>query len=268
MLVQRLLVAIVLIPLVTLLIILGGWLLTLALAGVFSLAAWEYWRIFRQGGYQPSLAVLITGVVGLVIVRHFHQFNHSDLVLGVSILLAMSAQVIGYEKGDRTAALNFNITLGGILYIGWLGSYMISVRNLPDGQWWLLLVLPACWITDGSAYFVGSVLGRHKMSPRVSPKKTWEGYLGGIIFGAAGTMLLAALWHTNAPEVTALKGLLLGLTIAVASPLGDLGESMLKREFGIKDSGKVLPGHGGMLDRLDSWLWAAVLSYYLIVWVF
>ena len=267
MLVQRLLVSIILIPLVILVIIMGEWPLTTVLAAVCSLAAWEYWQIFRQGGYQPSLVVLIIGVSALVIVRHFHEFSNSDLVLGISILLAMAAQVIGYEKGDRTAAVNFNITLGGILYIGWLGSYIISLRDLPNGQWWLLLVLPSCWITDGAAYFVGSRLGKHKMSPRVSPKKTWEGYLGGILFGALGTMALASLWHVSAPQITALKGLILGLCIAIASPLGDLGESMLKREYGIKDSGKVLPGHGGMLDRLDSWLWAAILSYYLIIWI-
>lgn len=268
MLVPRLIVSIVLIPIITIIVLVGGWAMAAVLAGVFSIAAWEYWRIFRQGGYQPSLAVLITGVSALVIARHFHEFNNSDIVLAVCVLLAMAAQVIGYEKGDRAAALNFNITLGGILYIGWLGSYLMSVRDLPNGQWWLLLVLPACWLADGFAYFVGRKFGRHKMSPRVSPKKTWEGYIGGILFGALGTMLLALLWHILAPEVTALKGLVLGLVIAVASPLGDLGESMLKREFGVKDSGNVLPGHGGILDRIDSWLWAAVLSYYLILWVF
>ena len=267
MMAQRLIVSILLIPLVILVIWVGGWPLALVLVSVLSLAAWEYGQIFRQGGYQPSLVVLIIGVSALVIARHFHDFRNSDLVLGVSVLLAMSSQVIGYEKGERNVAVNFNITLGGILYIGWLGSYIISLRDLPNGQWWLMLVLPACWFTDGAAYFVGRRLGKHQMSPRVSPKKTWEGYVGGIVFGALGTMLLASFWHFGAPHVTALKGLILGLLIGVTSPLGDLGESMLKREFGVKDSGKVLPGHGGMLDRLDSWLWAAILSYYLIVWV-
>jgi phosphatidate cytidylyltransferase len=266
MLVQRLLVAILLLPLGIILILADSWWLSIVATIVFGIAAWEYWRIFRRGGYQPSLPVLVAGCAALVMVRQWYEFNNSDLVLGVAILLAMSAQVIGYEKGDRTAALDFNITLGGILYIGWLGSYLISIRNLPDGQWWLLLVLPACWISDGAAYFVGSSLGKHKMSPRISPKKTWEGYIGGIIGGALGTLLLALLWNSRAPSITPLAGLILGLVISITSPLGDLGESVLKRQFGVKDSGRALPGHGGVLDRVDSWLWAGVISYYLILW--
>jgi phosphatidate cytidylyltransferase len=267
MLAKRLIVAIVLIPLGILVMMAGGLPLTITAVIVFGFADWEYWRIFRQGGYEPSLVVLIAGTSALVIARHYFNFVHSDLVLGGCILLAMAAQVIQYEKGERSAAVNFNLTLGGILYVGWLGSYLISVRDLPNGQWWLLLVLPACWLTDGFAFFVGKAIGKHKMSPRVSPKKTWEGYIGGIVFGALGTMMLAYFWSFSAPDITPFKGLILGLTIAVASPLGDLGESMLKREFGVKDSGKMLPGHGGILDRVDSWLWAGVLSYYLIVWV-
>jgi phosphatidate cytidylyltransferase len=268
MLVQRVVVAILLIPLGVFVIMTGGWLLTAVAVVVLGYASLEYYRIFHKGGYQPSAPVLIAGVTGLVLFRQFSGFTGSDLVFSLVILLAMATQVLSYEKGDKTAAVDFNITLGGILYLGWLGAYIISVRNLPNGVWWLLLVLPASWLCDGAAYFIGRRFGRHKMSPRVSPKKSWEGYLAGIVGAALGTMLLAALWNLRAPEINLWHGLIIGIVVAVITPLGDLGESMLKREFGVKDSGHVLPGHGGILDRIDSWLWAAAVGYYLIVWVF
>ncbi len=265
MLTQRLIVAILLIPAGVLIISIGGWVWATLVMLVLAYGAWEYWRLFIQGGYSPSGPILIAGVVGLVLARQVSQFLGSDLILAGLVLLTMAVQVLRFEKGGNSSAVDFNITLGGILYLGWLGSYLISLRSLPDGLWWFLLVLPAIWFADGAAYFTGSHFGKHKMSPRVSPKKSWEGYLGGIAAGALSSLLLASLWHLRAPGVTPLKGFILGLVVSSLSPLGDLGESMLKRGFGVKDSSKLLPGHGGVMDRIDSWLWAAVIGYYLIL---
>ncbi len=266
MLAQRLIVAILLIPIGVFIIATGGWVMAAVVIAVLGYGAWEYWRIFTQGGYHPSAPIMIAGVAGLALVRQVYQFSGSDLILSLLVLLSMGAQVFQFEKGSNTSAVDFNITLGGILYLGWLGSYLISLRNLPDGQWWFLLVLPSIWFGDGSAYFVGSHFGRHKMSPRVSPKKSWEGYVGGVIGGALFTLLLASLWHLRVPAVTPIKGMILGVVIAGLSPLGDLGESMLKRGFGVKDSSRLLPGHGGIMDRIDSWLFGAVIGYYLILY--
>jgi len=132
-------------------------------------------------------------------------------------------------------------------------------------MWWTLLVLPSFWLADSGAYLIGRRFGKHRLAPRVSPGKTWEGYFGGILFGAVGAVLLALLWQLKVAEITPLKGLIIGLALAVLTPLGDLGESLFKRQFGVKDSGNVLPGHGGIMDRIDSWLWAAVIGYYLVV---
>jgi phosphatidate cytidylyltransferase len=99
----------------------------------------------------------------------------------------MAYHLFQYERGSQRAGTDFAVTLSGILYIGWLGAYLISLRRLPDGLWWLLTVLPAVWLADTGAYLVGSRFGRHKMTPRLSPKKSWEGYLGGILFSVPGT---------------------------------------------------------------------------------
>jgi len=150
--------------------------------------------------------------------------------------------------------------------VGWLASYLVSLRRIPDGEWWVLLALPTTWLSDSAAYFVGRAFGRHKMAPRLSPKKTWEGYLAGVLGGAlgGGTLGLALGLVAGASSlVTGAHGAVLGTAIGLLSPLGDLGISMIKREVAVKDTGNLIPGHGGALDRIDSLLWAGVLAFYL-----
>jgi phosphatidate cytidylyltransferase len=183
----------------------------------------------------------------------------------------MAFHLVRFEQGRDQAATDFAVSLAGIFYLGWLGSYFISLRELPNGVFWILLVLPATWIADSGAYSVGRRIGRHKLAPRLSPNKSWEGYFGGILSGVVGTALLAALiqWvFGDQIGVTPLRGALIGLVMGVVPTLGDLGESMIKRQVGVKDSGTLLPGHGGAFDRIDSWLWAAALGYYLVFWLF
>ena len=267
MLPQRTLVTVLFLPLGILAIVVGGWVFTAVITGMLAYAAWEFNHLFKNAGYRPSASILILGTAGIVLVRHTFQFSGNDLLFAFLVMSAMATQVIEFEKGSKTSALDFTITIGGVLYLGWLGAYFISLRSLPDGVWWMLLVFPAILIGDAAAYFVGSRFGLHKLTRHVSPKKSWEGYIGGIIIAGLATMLLAGLWHMRVPFITLEKGLIVGLVIAILAPLGDLGESMLKRTFGVKDSSHLLPGHGGMMDRMDSWLWAAPIGYYLIVFL-
>lgn len=261
---QRFLTVIVLVPILTLVIVLGGWVLALFLTALMAVGAYEYWRLFQTGGYSPSRVVLVGGTTVLLLVFQLFGFSGAQVVLGLVILLAMGLGVFAYERGGETPASDFAITVGGVLYLGWLACYVLAMRRLPDGQWWMLTAFPAIWFADGGAYLIGSRLGRHKMAPRTSPKKSWEGYIGGIVVGALATMLLAGLWGLRAPEITLLRGLVLGAVISTLAPLGDLGESMLKRQFNQKDSGALFPGHGGALDRADSSLWAAIIGYLII----
>ena len=134
-----------------------------------------------------------------------------------------------------------------------------------------MLALPAVWLADSGAYFIGKRLGRRKFSPRLSPTKTWEGYLAGVLTGTLGAALLALVWRIGAGPDTAVtfwRAGLLGFILSVVTPLGDLGESMIKRQVGAKDSSQLLPGHGGAFDRIDSLLWCGVIGYYAIVWFF
>ncbi|NPV85522.1 MAG: phosphatidate cytidylyltransferase [Anaerolineae bacterium] len=267
MLFQRLLVVIVLVPLVALLAAVGGIVFQFFIALVLSIAVWEFWRIFYRGGYAPSKLLMIGGVLLLTLApdREVFGFDGSAFVFSLLLLVTMTVHLVAYERGGEGAFTDFCITIAGAAYLGWLGKYLIYLRALPDGLWWLLLVIPAVWLTDVGGYLLGGAFGRHKMAVRLSPKKSWEGYAGGIVFAVLGSMLLAALWNLRSPMITVGKGAVIGLVISILSPLGDLGISMLKRQFGLKDTSRLLPGHGGMLDRIDSMLWSGVLGYYLIV---
>ncbi len=268
---QRVLVALVLLPIGLGLIYLGGYYFAGFIALVLGLASWEYARLFRMGGFQPAMALTVLGTVALALGRGINGFASDHWILGAFLLTCLVYHLVCFERGRDQAATDFAITLSGALYIGWLGAYLISLRNVPSGMWWFLVALPSVWAADSGAYFYGRRFGKHKLSPRLSPKKTWEGYFAGIVSGVLVGALLAYICGLQVPPdagITPLRGALLGLVLSVFPTLGDLGESMVKRQVGVKDSGTLLPGHGGVFDRIDSWIWGGALSYYLITLFF
>jgi phosphatidate cytidylyltransferase len=270
MLAKRVLVAAILLPIGVAAIWLGGWYLSILVALFMGAAAWEYVSLFRSGGLQPGLFLVVGGTLFLLLGRTINGFGSSAWMISLVVLVCMTYHLVAYERGRDQAATDFAVSLAGIFYIGWLGGYFISLRSLPDGQWWLLIVLAGVMVADSGAYFIGKRFGRHKLSPRLSPKKTWEGYFGGILVGVPLTTLFAYLFSLAAGPgagITPLWGALIGLVMAVLPTLGDLGESMVKRQMGVKDSGNILPGHGGAFDRIDAWLWAVVIGYYLVFYL-
>jgi phosphatidate cytidylyltransferase len=239
------------------------------LIGVFLVGgAWEYVRMYRAVQVEPNEIVTIGGVLVVATARFF--FEEAAIPLFVlSVLLAMTVHLVAFERGRDQAGLDFAVTVTGIVYLGWLGSYLLDLRQLPQGNWWLMLVLPIVWGGDTGAYSLGAVYGKHKMTPRLSPKKSWEGYFAGlftsILFGVFFSYAFSSLGHQPlGGAISPLQGAFLGLVIGALAPLGDLGESMLKRQGGLKDSSNVFPGHGGFLDRIDSWIWGAALGYFFI----
>jgi phosphatidate cytidylyltransferase len=250
----------------------GGWWFAAIIALILGLAAFEYVQLFEAGGWKPSGLLVVLGVIALVAARFLGEFAHDKWLLPALVFLSMGAHLLAYERGREHAAIDLGVTLGGIFYIGLLGSYFIPLRNLADGEWWILVVLPAVWLADSGAYFIGMKFGRRKMTPRLSPNKSWEGYLGGVAAAVIGTPLLVQWYYQLGlnPDgaITLGRSAVIGVLMGIIPTLGDLGESMIKRQMGKKDSGTILPGHGGMFDRIDSWLWAAAFGYFAIIWLF
>ena len=214
------------------------------------------------------MIVTVGGVTMVTFVRMFFP-QYAQPVFTAAILTAMAVHLIIYERGRDQSALDFGITIGGIVYIGWLGSYLFDLRNLPQGGWWFMLVMFCVWAGDSGAYSIGRAYGNHKMAPRLSPKKSWEGYAASIFTGAHTGALYVWIFKTFGSlnsDIAIWQGAMLGLLLGALPTLGDLGESMIKRQSGIKDSSDIIPGHGGFFDRIDSWIWGAPIGYFFLIW--
>lgn len=271
MLKQRVLVAVVLLPIGIALIFAGGLAYLVMVAFFMVVAAGEYAQMFAALNRRSHRLLVAGGALTLLLSRYFWGFRYDVHLIAALILLTLVYHMADYERGAAESGTDFAVSLSGMLYIGFIGAYMISLRQLADGAWWVMLALPVIWIADSGAYFAGRAWGKHKISPRLSPRKTWEGYLAGVAAGTLSGAALAAAFPLLAGHAVAgmspVNGALVGFLISTFAPLGDLAESMFKRQAGVKDSGNLLPGHGGAFDRVDSWLWAGLIAYYFVTLV-
>ncbi len=263
----RFLSAIVLIPIVFWCIYLGAWPFLILVTLLLTLAEIEFCQLMTRGGFRPT-AIFGLGMVWLLLMdaQLNTLFPTLDLLRPGMVLLVIGS--LGWQMFHRQSSpvTDWALTVTGGLYLGLCGASLIALRSLqPDGLWWTVTTIPAIMFADSGAFFFGRAWGRHKLAPTLSPGKTWEGYVAGVIVGGLLTYLLASLWHwAGAATTTSAHGLTLGILIAIFAPLGDLAVSMIKRQVGAKDSGVIIPGHGGALDRVDSVLWAAVIGYYYV----
>jgi phosphatidate cytidylyltransferase len=257
---SRVLVVVVLLPLVIGLVYLGGWwLFGLALAGGL-LALHELYVMTRElrplvlGGYLGFVATLL----GL-------ELGGLEWMLGGLLATFVLAFVVYGLGGVRQSATSsFGVTLLGVAWVGAGLGCLLLIRDIPDfGFWAVMAVLFTVFAADTGAFFVGRTFGRHRLAPAISPAKSWEGFFGGVL--AAIGMAFVILYKDRDDFLSIPESLLLGLVIALAAVLGDLFESAVKRDFEVKDSGRVLGGHGGVLDRLDSLLWAGPAAYFTIL---
>jgi phosphatidate cytidylyltransferase len=249
-------------------IIFGGVFYYLLMGTFLVGSAWEYVRLFRAVQFEPNEIVTVGGVLVIATARFFFPEFAIPLFV-VTILLAMAVHLVAFERGRDQSTLDFAISVAALAYLGWVGSYILDLRQLPQGLWWWLLVLPIVWAGDTGAYSIGAVYGKHKMTPRLSPKKSWEGYFAGLLSSVLIGAFFAYAFSSLGPQplgglINPIQGGMLGLFIGAIAPLGDLGESMLKRQSGLKDSSNIFPGHGGFLDRIDSWIWGASIGYFII----
>lgn len=231
-----------------------------AFAGCLSLL--ELYRLcFQISSRRLSVAIGLLGCVTLIVGPHQPALVQTGLLVAVFAVLSIPVLVqVPLLDSVRDGA----IVLTGMLYIGLTLSYLVGVRLLPEGEWLLFFLLLVTWAADSAAYYVGTLYGRRSLAPRISPKKTVEGLVGGLI--GATIVAYAARW-SFLPEFSSLDALVLAVFLTLAGLWGDLVESAIKRSVGVKDSGGLLPGHGGMLDRLDSLLFTAPAFYYYVTFM-
>ena len=260
MLLQRILVTATLGPLGVYLIYLGGLFYFLPVFALLLIATWEYAHLARHIGWQVSPWLLLPLVAALLVEAQWPQYDLYAHLLVLGVFVPMVAALWHYERrSSPTVPADWLATAAGVLLLGGIGGYFFRLRGIPEmAVQWTIMAMVGTWIADSGAYVFGRTLGRHKLSPRLSPNKTVEGYVGGIFAGTLTTVLLAYFF-----DIPLALGLLLGLVVSGVSPAGDLGISLLKREAGVKDSGHLLPGHGGALDRIDSLLWSVAFAYFL-----
>ena len=257
----RVIVAIVLIPLVVGCLYLGGipWLLGVLLAGVL---AWlEMAGILQREQFTVDRNLGLFFIVGAIVEAYLHSTfpGQYDLVRPLLAALIIFSLIWAlYNKGDHPTA-DWGVTVASALYLGVTISYLVALRQRSNGFNWAITAFVVTWACDAMAYFVGRSFGRHKLWPRISPKKTWEGIAGGTV-GAIVAGLALGVWLLGIPWW---QGILLGALVAVAAPFGDLAESLFKRQANVKDSSQLIPGHGGVLDRIDSLLFVfPIVTYF------
>ena len=251
---SRVVVAAILLPLVLGIVWLGGWwLFGLALVGGL-LALHELYSMSRA--LRP---IVLGGYAGLVLTLLGAQLGGATWVLpGILSTLAAALLVFFVSTARQHAVAGFAMTLLGVAWVGGGIAYLMLLRDIPDdGRLLVFTTLLTVFGDDTAAFFVGRTLGRHRLAPAISPGKSWEGFVGGTI--AAVAVAFFALYQQDV--VTPGESLVLGLVIALAATLGDLFESAVKRDLEVKDSGRLLAGHGGVLDRVDSLLWAGPAAY-------
>ncbi len=253
MLLPRTLSALVLIPIAIGVIVMGGWALAGALLIVLGLAAWEYVRLMERGNFRPSWGIALAVIAALLVDPLWPQADLAPAAISLALIVSL---VWHMSRRTATVTADWALTVAGGLYLGWAGRHFVLIRALAQGEAWLLIVLGGVWLADSGAYLAGTRWGRHQLAPTLSPKKSWEGWIGGVVAGIAGNGLLAA-----ALGLPAVHGAALGLIGATLGTLGDLAISMMKRQVGAKDSGQLIPGHGGALDRIDSLLFAVIAGY-------
>ncbi|MCA1829819.1 MAG: phosphatidate cytidylyltransferase [Myxococcales bacterium] len=220
-----------------------------------SLLAEEIEELEMERAVLTGAAIVSLGGAFLLPLLHEIHFGivSTKLVLTVVLIIAF-ADALVFEDQIANAPRRVSLAVLGVVYPGLLLSSLVRIRQLETGEWWIVLTLAVTWLNDTCAYFAGRAFGERKLYERISPSKTWEGAIGGALGSIAGAVIVQHFWI---PQLPAWGALVIGAGAAVVGPVGDLSESLLKRAYGAKDSGRLLPGHGGMLDRIDALIFNA-----------
>jgi len=222
---------------------------------------YEFYRMAKARGSEPNVLLGVAAGAVLIIEAYTPLFSGAfTYYLAAFVLLLLSSRLFSSAPVDG-AIEDVAVTVMGVFYVAFLFSYLVAVRMLPNGRQWLVFLFFIIWASDIGAYSIGIPFGRHRLYEKISPKKSMEG-LAGSLAAAAGMALLCRIWFI--PSVDMAEGAAIAVVLALVGTVGDLAESMFKRAAGIKDSGGIIPGHGGMLDRMDSMMFAAPVLYYYV----
>ncbi len=275
--VARLLISLIAIPALVGIVLLGELWFLLLVTVISLLALHEVYRIIGLCGikayYLPGFIALLVllgnayldSVPNIAIVT---LFIVSTILWNFVSVLILRLRAVHHTTPMNSVNAEFNnaiFTIMGSLYIGWPLSLAISIREESDGIFWILLVMLGTFATDTASFFVGKIMGRHQLAPSISPNKTVEGSLGGVVVGATVILIMLDILNLELNSVPA--AVLFSVMFTISAQVGDLLESMLKRKALIKDSGSIIPGHGGVLDRLDSIVLVLLFVYYSRLWV-
>jgi len=271
---RRLLTAAAGVPIIIAVILVGNELLAAGLALVLVVGYVEFTQAMGLSHREPLVWVGAAGVASLVAVGLTPDIPPSwPLTAGLLGLLGTPVvdELLRSHWRREAIAPTFaemyrraGAAVLGLLYVGWLGSFVMLLREFPDGEEWLLLAIFAAMATDTGAFAVGKLLGRHQLAPRISPNKTMEGALGGWAVGASAVLVLHLLPNI---DVEYWKLVFLALVVPIMAQIGDLTASVIKRAADVKDFSRLIPGHGGLLDRLDSILFTVPIVFFFVRWV-
>ena len=215
----------------------------------------EIEELETEGAILSGAAIVsLGGAFLLPLLEEVHFFSITALDVLAAVLIIAFADALLFEGEIPNAPRRVSLSVLGVVYPGLLLSSLVRLRQLDRGEWWIILALTVTWLNDTCAYFAGRAFGKHKLYERISPSKTWEGAVGGALGSIGGALVVQHFWI---PELQPWGAALIGAGAAVLGPAGDLSESLLKRAFGAKDSGRLLPGHGGILDRIDALMFNA-----------
>ena len=257
---QRTIIWIIGLPLLIAITWLGEPWFTLLVAIMAILGSLEFYRMTTHLKIQPITYFGTVWVLLLILSPHCPYAATTPFLITSAIVISLIWLL--FRPKSEQAFSNWAWTMAGILYIGWMLSYWISLRNMDAGREWVLWGLLTIVANDTGAFLIGKALGKHPLAPSISPGKTWEGTIGGLLISVIVSLALGIALHL---PLDYWQMVLLGCVISVFAQLGDLIESLFKRNASVKDSGKLLPGHGGILDRTDSIIFTGVIVYYCAV---
>ncbi len=263
---QRIITGIILVLLTAIFIWVPGFRIFLALfiTALGTIAAWEYFHIVEPVNWN----ILSLTTMVLVPITIFSGLSHKLITVYMFFVLSFVVLCILYTFNRTTSIDKFVHAFFGLFYFGWIPAHLLILHRNPAGPGLITLFVTVVVLCDSGAFFVGRTIGKHALAPEISPKKTWEGSIGGVIFSVLGTFILWALHKTIFTQVLPVQNIIFylkwGIILSILSQFGDLLESRWKREAGIKDSGSIFPGHGGVLDRCDGMLFSFPFFFYFL----